>query len=69
VFKDAASDETARQLFFSQAVRRWRLAAPGFGVFEGPFLITRLEYSGAHEDEVRFSIALVSAGAVDFDAV
>ena len=66
IFKDAASDATIRQKFFSGEVSGWQMAVPDFGVIQGPFQIAALEYSGAHDGEVGFEIALESAGAISF---
>ena len=41
---------------------------PDFGVIAGPFQISALEYSGQHNGEVQFEIALESGGAVSFGA-
>jgi len=68
IFKDAASDALVRARFFSAAIVAWQLAIPDFGVVEGPFQITALEYSGNHDGEVTFEIALESAGALAFAA-
>ena len=67
IFKDQASDAFIRSAFFAGAVRDWQLAIPDFGTVEGPFQITSLEYSGSHDGEVGFEIALESAGAVSFE--
>lgn len=66
IFKDAASDATIRSTFFSGAILRWQLVLPDFGTVEGPFQITALEYSGAHDGEMSFEVALESAGAIEF---
>ncbi|MGB6119249.1 MAG: phage major tail protein, TP901-1 family [Mesorhizobium sp.] len=66
IFKDQASDEAIRAAFFAGAVRDWQLAIPDFGTASGPFQITSLEYSGSHDGEVTFEIAMESAGAVTF---
>lgn len=68
VFLSDATAETVRALFFSGAVRNWRIVIPGFGEIEGPFMIANLDYSGASEGEVDFSIALESAGPLQFTA-
>lgn len=68
IFKDAASDETVRSTFFAGAIRDWQVAIPDFGTVEGPFQITALEYSGGHDNELTFEIALESAGALSFTA-
>jgi TP901-1 family phage major tail protein len=68
IFKDASSDETVRGLFFSGAIRDWQVIIPDFGTVEGLFQITALEYSGGHDNELTFEIALESAGALGFTA-
>jgi TP901-1 family phage major tail protein len=68
IFKDASSDETMRGLFFGGTIRDWQVIIPDFGTVEGPFQITALEYSGGHDNELTFEIALESAGALGFAA-
>ncbi|MGF1619630.1 MAG: phage major tail protein, TP901-1 family [Rhodomicrobiaceae bacterium] len=68
IFKDAATDETVRAYFFSGAIYDWQAVIPDFGTVEGPFQITALEYSGSHDNELTFEIALESAGALTFAA-
>jgi TP901-1 family phage major tail protein len=66
IFKDAASDTLMRQRFFAGEIGGWQLAVPDFGTVEGPFQITALEYTGSHDGEVTFEVALESAGPVSF---
>lgn len=66
IFKDAQSDALIRDRFFAGEIGAWQLAIPGFGTVEGPFQITALEYTGNHDGEVTFDIALESAGALAF---
>ena len=66
VFKDAASDAMIRQLFFDAIIRRWQIIVPSFGVLEGPFQISSLDYRGEHSAEVTFELALESAGELTF---
>ena len=68
IFKDAASDETARALFFAGTIRNWQVVIPDFGTVAGAFQITALEYSGGHDNELTFELALESAGALSFTA-
>ncbi|MFN3575444.1 MAG: phage tail tube protein, partial [Tabrizicola sp.] len=42
---------------------------PSFGVIEGPFQITSIEYSGSHNDEAAYEMAMASAGALTFTAL
>lgn len=68
IFRDAASDASVRQLFFDGAIRNWQVVIPDFGTVEGPFQITALEFSGEHDGEVTFDLALESAGEIAFAA-
>jgi TP901-1 family phage major tail protein len=68
IFKDAASDGLIRTRFFDGDVVDWQVAIPDFGVVEGPFQITALEYSGNHDGEIAFEIAMESAGQISFEA-
>jgi len=68
IFKDAASDAAIRTRFFGGEIAAWQVAIPDFGTVEGPFQITALEYSGNHDGEVTFEIALESAGSLEFSA-
>lgn len=69
IFKDQASDALVRAAFFSASILSFQLAIPDFGTVSGPFQITALEYSGNHDGEVLFEIALESAGALAFGAL
>jgi len=66
IFKDAQSDGLMRQRFFAGEIADWQLAVPDFGTIEGAFQITSLEYTGSHDGEVTFEMALESAGPVSF---
>lgn len=68
IFKDAASDALVRQSFFDGAIVSWQIVVPDFGTVTGPFQVSALEYSGQHDGEVTFDIALESAGALTFGA-
>lgn len=67
IFKDAQSDATIRARFFAGAISNWQLVVPSFGTVAGAFQITSLEYTGAHDGEVAFEMALESAGPVSFE--
>ncbi len=66
VFKDAASDAMIRQIFFDALLRRWQIIVPSFGIIEGPFQISSLDYRGEHAAEVTFELSLESAGELTF---
>jgi TP901-1 family phage major tail protein len=42
---------------------------PDFGIVSGPFQITSLQYDGPYDGELKISLSLASAGAVEFTAV
>ena len=69
IFKDQASDAQIRSLFFAGTIRNWQLLLPDFGTIEGPFQIVALEFSGSHDGEVTFELALESAGQLAFAGV
>lgn len=69
VFKDAATDERARQIFFDGETPDFQVIIPGFGTVEGPFQITSIEYSGTHNGEATYELSLSSAGALTFVAL
>ena len=69
IFKDAASDALVRQTFFDGTVKNCQVVIPDFGTVEGPFQISSLEFTGAHDGEVAFEIALESAGELAFAAL
>ena len=68
LFRDAASDDMVRALFFDGSVTDWQVVVPEFGTIEGPFLVTELDYAGRHDDAITFSLVLESAGALTFAA-
>ena len=69
VFKDADTDERARQIFFDGETPRFQVIIPDFGIVEGPFQVTSIEYSGSHNGEATYEMALASAGALSFTAL
>lgn len=69
VFKDATTDERARQIFFDGETPDFQVIIPGFGTVEGPFQITSVEYAGSHNGEATYELALASAGILSFSAL
>lgn len=69
VFRDAATDERARQIFFDGATPSFQVLIPDFGIVEGAFQITGIDYAGNHDGEASYEIALASAGALIFSAI
>lgn len=69
IFRDAASDARARQIFFDGEVPEFQVVIPDFGVVEGPFQLTAIEYAGTHDGEATYELSLASAGQLTFTAV
>ncbi|SFS08048.1 phage major tail protein, TP901-1 family [Yoonia litorea] len=69
VFKDAATDERARQIFFDGETPEFQVIVPDFGTIEGRFQITAIEYAGSHNGEATYEISLASAGPLSFVAI
>jgi TP901-1 family phage major tail protein len=69
VFRDAATDARARSAFFAGEVPRFQVVIPDFGVVEGRFQITALEYAGSHDGEATYEMSMASAGALAFSAL
>jgi TP901-1 family phage major tail protein len=69
VFVDAGTDERARQMFFDGTVGQFQVIVPDFGIIEGPFQISAIEYSGAYNGEATYDLTLASAGALSFTAI
>ena len=68
IFRDAASDERARQIFFDGEVPDFQVVIPDFGVVEGPFQVTAIDYAGTHDGEATYELSLASAGRLTFTA-
>ncbi|MFK7877434.1 MAG: phage major tail protein, TP901-1 family [Paracoccaceae bacterium] len=69
VFKDAATDERARSIFFTSAAPAFQVIIPDFGTITGSFQVTSLEYAGNHNGEATYELSLASAGALAFAAL
>ena len=66
VFRDAATDERARQLLFDGLTPDFQVVIPEFGIVEGPFQVTSLEYAGQLNGEATYELSLASAGQLQF---
>jgi TP901-1 family phage major tail protein len=66
LFKDAASDESVRAIFFAETLANWQIVVPDFGTLQGAFQIAALEYAGTYDGAVTFAITLQSSGAIAF---
>ncbi|MEW2913336.1 phage major tail protein, TP901-1 family [Leisingera sp. JC11] len=69
IFRDEATDERARQLFFEGLTPEFQVIIPGFGIVQRPFQVTALEYAGSHNGEATYELSLASAGQLSFAAV
>ncbi|SHI84666.1 phage major tail protein, TP901-1 family [Shimia gijangensis] len=69
VFKDEGTDERARQIFFDGETPDFQVIIPDFGIVEGPFQVSSVEYAGSHNGEATYELSLASAGVLTFVAV
>ncbi len=69
VFRDQASDERARAIFFGGEMPDFQIIIPDFGVVQGAFQIGSIEYSGNHDGEAVYEISLASGGQILFSAI
>ena len=69
VFKDQSTDERARQIFFDGEVPNFQVIIPNFGIVEGAFQLTSIEYAGSYNGEATYELAMASAGQLTFTAV
>lgn len=69
IFKDAGTDERARQLFFDGETPAFQVIIPDFGIVEGLFQVTAIEYAGNHDGEATYELSLASAGELSFVAI
>jgi TP901-1 family phage major tail protein len=68
VFKDESTDERVREIFFDGETPDFQVIVPDFGTIEGPFLVSSIEYLGAHNGEATYEMSLTSAGEITFVA-
>ncbi|SFP48872.1 phage major tail protein, TP901-1 family [Tranquillimonas alkanivorans] len=69
VFRDADTDERARAIFFGSETPDFQVIVPDFGIVQGPFQVTALEYAGSHDGEATYELSLASAGLLTFTAL
>ena len=69
IFRDAASDERVRQIFFDGETPEFQVIIPDFGTVEGAFQVTSIEYAGTHDGEATYELSLASAGLLTFTAL
>jgi TP901-1 family phage major tail protein len=68
VFKDEDTDERARQIFFDGEVANYQVIIPSFGIVEGAFQLSSIEYAGSHNGEATYELSMSSAGELTFSA-
>ena len=69
IFRDSSTDERARDIFFDGEMPDFQVVIPDFGVVEGAFQITSIEYAGTHDGEATYEISMASASALTFTAI
>lgn len=66
IFRDEASDERVRQIFFDGETPDFQIIIPDFGTVEGAFQVASVEYAGTHDGEATYELSLASAGQLNF---
>ena len=69
VFRDANTDARARQIFFDAEMPNFQVVIPSFGIVQGAFQITAIEYAGNYNGEATFDMSFASAGLLTFTAI
>jgi TP901-1 family phage major tail protein len=69
VFRDESTDERARQIFFDGEIPLFQVIIPDFGIVEGAFQLSSIEYSGSYNGEATYEMSMASAGALTFTAL
>lgn len=73
IIKDDATFKTLQTLMTSGAARNFQITVPGDntagGTYAGPFKVTSLEMTGAHDGATQFSISLESQTAITYTAI
>lgn len=69
VFRDQATDARAQQVFFNGIVPDFQVIVPNFGVIQGAFQISAIDYAGTYNGEATYDMTLTSAGVVSFTAI
>jgi TP901-1 family phage major tail protein len=58
-----------REIFFDAENPEFQVVVPDFGLIEGRFQVTSLEYAGTHNGEATYELSLASAGELAFTAI
>src|SRR6056297_467874 len=69
IFRDEATDERARQIFFDGGIPDFQVVIPDFGIVQGAFQITAIEYAGSHDGDATYEMSMSSAGQLTFTAI
>ena len=74
-FEDSTTEERLRSVAFgsgqadtADAVANFEITIPDFGTFTGAFHVDSLEFGGAQEDGVTYSLSLSSTGYIGWTA-
>ncbi|MGM9451412.1 phage major tail protein, TP901-1 family, partial [Klebsiella sp. K47] len=57
VFKNSTTEALIKTNFMGDVIADFQFIVPNFGIFEGPFDISSLEYSGEYNGEAQFSMS------------
>ena len=57
------------RFFFNGEIPLFQVIIPDFGVIEGPFQLSAIEYAGSHNGEATYEMTMAAAGALTFTAL
>lgn len=69
VFTDSASEQTVLTAFDASTHKNFQFLVPDYNTFTGAFQVTAIEYSGAYNDSVQYSMTFESAGTITIATV
>ncbi len=64
MFKNTASDQRLRDLFFDNQALKMKIMIAGFAEISGAFQISKMHYSASGEKELSFEFTLQSTGKI-----
>lgn len=64
IFTDSSAEASLHTLAFSKAIAQFKLTFGNGDELTGPFMVTRYQRTGIHDEPERTSLTLISTGAV-----
>ena len=68
VFYGTASEALLRSRFGTETHHEYQIVVPGYGVYQGKYMIESIEEAGEYNGEMTYSVSLSSDGEITFTA-